>query len=37
MEPQRQSISEASAYRIVEMVLRDLEAAARILATGAPG
>ena len=31
MDPQRQSISEAGAYRIVAMVLRDLEAAARIL------
>ena len=31
MHPQRQSISEAGAYRIVGMVLRDLEAAARIL------
>jgi CheY-like chemotaxis protein len=31
MDPERQSISEAGAYRIVEMVLRDLEAAARIL------
>ena len=31
MDPQRQSIPEASAYRMVQIVLRDLEAAARIL------
>jgi hypothetical protein len=31
MDPKRQSISEVGAYRIVAMVLRDLEAAARIL------
>jgi hypothetical protein len=31
MDPKRQSISEAGAYRIVAIVLRDLEAAARIL------
>ena len=31
MDPERQLISEAGAYRIVEIVLRDLEAAARIL------
>ena len=31
MDSQRQTISEAGAYRIVEMVVRDLEAAARIL------
>jgi hypothetical protein len=32
--PQRQSISEAGAYRIVAMVFRDFEAAARILGNG---
>jgi hypothetical protein len=31
VDPQRQSIAEAGAYRIVGMVLRDLEAAVRIL------
>ena len=32
MDPQHQSIPEAGAYRMVQMVLRDLEAAARVLA-----
>ena len=31
VDPQRQSIPEAGAYRMVHIVLRDLEAAARIL------
>jgi len=31
MDPQRQSIPEAGAYRMVQLTLRDLEAAARIL------
>jgi len=31
MDPERQSIPEAGAYRMVQIVLRDLEAVARIL------
>jgi hypothetical protein len=32
-DPNRQTIAEAGAYRSLEMALRDLEAAARILGT----